>query len=53
MRAIIDIFLAIIFSVVLGTSGMKALSVNIKKEAMLKVSGGIGSLEAFTQKFTK
>ena len=53
MRAIIEIFLAIIFSIVLGTSGAKIISAKIKKEAIIKVSGGLSSLEDFTGKLTK
>jgi hypothetical protein len=52
MRAIIEIFLAIIFSVVLGTSGVSIISNAIKKESIIKVSRGPGSLEAFTKKIT-
>ncbi len=52
MRAIIEIALALIISVVMGASAVKALSANIKKEAIIKVSGGLGSLETFTQKLT-
>ncbi len=52
MRAIIDIFLAIIFSVIIGSSGAKVLSATIKKEALVKISGGLGSLENFTKKLT-
>ena len=36
MRAIIEIALALIFSVVIGGNGVKALSSNIKKEAIIK-----------------
>jgi hypothetical protein len=52
MRAIIEIALAVIFSVAMGASGMKALSANIKKESIIKVSGGLGSLESFTKEMT-
>ncbi|WP_164848503.1 hypothetical protein [Halobacteriovorax sp. HLS] len=52
MRAIIDIFLAIIFSVVVGTSGAKVISATIKKEALVKVQHGLSSLENFTKKMT-
>lgn len=52
MRAIIEIFLAIIFSAAIGATGAKILSRNIKKETIIKVSGGIGSLETFTKKLT-
>ena len=53
MRAIIEIFLVIIFSVVIGSNGAKVLTANIKKEAIIKVSVGLGSLENFTQQITK
>ncbi|WP_164848505.1 hypothetical protein [Halobacteriovorax sp. HLS] len=52
MRAIIEVALAVIFSVAMGASGVKILSANIKKEAIIKVSGGLGSLENFTQNLT-
>ena len=47
MRAIIEIALAIIFSVVMGTSGIKIISDGIKKEAIIKVSMGLSSLEDY------
>jgi len=53
MRAIIDIFLAIIFSVIVGSSGAKTMSAVIKKESILKVYGGLSPLETFTQKLTQ
>ena len=53
MRTIIEIFLAIIFSVIVGTNGAKILSATIKKEAIIKVSGGLGSLENFTRRLTR
>ncbi|MBT7608462.1 MAG: hypothetical protein HN576_01820 [Bacteriovoracaceae bacterium] len=52
MRAIIEIFLAIIFSGVIGSSCAKFLSATIKKETIIKVSSGLGSLESFTKKLT-
>lgn len=52
MRAIIDIFLSIIFSIAIGSYGAKLLSFTIKREALITVSGGIGSLEKFTQELT-
>jgi hypothetical protein len=52
MRAIIEIFLAIVFTVILGFSGMNLISSVVKKESMGKVSGGLGSLESFTKKLT-
>ena len=53
MRAIIEIGLALIFSAVVGTSGAKMLSKNIKKAAIIKVSKGLSSLEDYTHKLTK
>lgn len=53
MRAIIEIFLAIIFSVIVGTSGVNLISTTIKKESIQKVSEGLGSLEKFTKELTK
>lgn len=52
MRAIIDIFLAIIFSVIIGSNGAKIISATIKEEAIIKVHGGLGSLENFSKKLT-
>ena len=45
--------IALIFSAVVGTSGAKILSKNIKKEAIIKVSKGLSSLEDYTHKLTK
>jgi len=53
MRAIIDIFLAIIFSVALGSGSMKLLNQQIKEESLIKVQGGLSSLEDFTKRLTK
>ena len=53
MRAIIEIFLAIIFSVVVGSGSLKVINAKVKKEAIVKVSGGLGSLEYFTQRLTE
>jgi len=52
MRAIIDIFLAIIFSVILGSTSIKLLNYQIKEESLIKVQGGLSSLESFTEKLT-
>ena len=52
MRAIIDIALAVIFSFILGTGSVNLISKAIKKEAIIKVYGGLGSLESFTKKMT-
>ena len=53
MRAIIEIFLAILFTVVSGTTVLKISSKTIKKEAIIKVHKGLSSLESFTKKMTK
>lgn len=53
MRAIIEIFLAIIFSVIVGTNGVNLVSTTIKKESIQKVSEGLGSLERFTRELTR
>lgn len=52
MRAIIEIFLAIIFSVVLGSGSLKIINAKVKKEALFKVQKGLSPLESFTQKLT-
>jgi hypothetical protein len=53
MRAIIEIFLAIIFTVISGTSVLNISSKIIKKEALIKVQKGLPSLSAFTKKLTQ
>jgi hypothetical protein len=53
MRAIIEIILAIFFTVVSGTTVIKLSCKAIKKEAILKVHNGLPSLENFTQKMTR
>ncbi len=53
MRAIIEIFLAILFTVVSGTTILNLSSKIIKKEAIIKVQKGLSSLESFTHKLTK
>ena len=53
MRAIIEIFLAILFTVISGTTVLNFSSKAIKKEALLKVQKGLPSLESFTEKLTK
>ena len=52
MRAIIEIFLAIIFTVILGTAVLNISSRAIKKEALQKVQKGLPSIESFTKKLT-
>tara|TARA_Y100000591_G_C21780879_1_gene670964 strand:- start:888 stop:1055 length:168 start_codon:yes stop_codon:yes gene_type:complete len=52
MRAIIDIFLAIIFSVALGSGSLHLINKMVKREALLKVQKGLPSLELFTNKMT-
>jgi len=53
MRAIIDIFLAIIFSVALGSGSLKIINAKVKREALIKIKKGLPSLELFTNKLTK
>lgn len=53
MRAVIEIFLAIIFSVFIGTTGLSLISSTIKKESILKIQNGLGSLESFTKQLNK
>ncbi|MCB9061526.1 MAG: hypothetical protein H6622_08400 [Halobacteriovoraceae bacterium] len=53
MRAIIEIFLAILFTVITGTTVLNLSSKAIKKEAIIKVHKGLPSLEVFTKKLTK
>jgi hypothetical protein len=52
MRAIIDIFLAIIFSVTLGSGSLHFINKKMKKEALIKIQKGLPSLESFTNKMT-
>ncbi len=53
MRAIIEIILAILFTVVSGTTALNLSSKAIKKEALIKVQKGLPSLSIFTQKLTQ
>lgn len=53
MRAIIEIFLAIIFTIVSGTTILNFSSMVIKKEALSKVQKGLPSLEDFSKKLTR
>ena len=53
MRAIIEIFLAILFTVITGTTVLNLSSKAIKTEAIIKVHKGLPSLEVFTKKLTK
>ena len=53
MRAIIDIFLAIIFSAALDTGSLKAFNLMVKKEALIKVQKGLPSLETFTRRMSQ
>tara|TARA_Y100000782_G_scaffold97334_1_gene110347 strand:- start:542608 stop:542763 length:156 start_codon:yes stop_codon:yes gene_type:complete len=46
-------FLAILFTVISGTTVLNFSSKAIKKEALLKVQKGLPSLESFTEKLTK
>lgn len=53
MRAVIEIFLAILFTVITGSTFLNLSSKAIKKEALMKVQKGLPSLESFTSKLTK
>jgi hypothetical protein len=53
MRAIIDIALAVIFSVIVGTGSLKLLNQQVKRKSLIKVQKGLSSLERFTYKMTK
>ena len=53
MRAIIEIFLAILFTVISGTTVLKISSNAVRKEAITKVHKGLPSLEAFTKELTE
>ena len=50
MRAIIEIFLAILFTVISGTTVLTLSSKAIKKEVIIKVHREVPSLEHFTRK---
>ncbi len=52
MRAIIDIILAVIFSLTLGSGALKVFNTKMKKEALIKVQKGLPLLESFTKKLT-
>ena len=53
MRAIIEIILAILFTVVSGTTVLNLSSKVIKKETIIKVHKGLPSLESFSKKITE
>jgi hypothetical protein len=53
MRMIIEIFLAILFTVISGTTILNLSSKAIKKEALIKVQKGLPSLEGFSKKLTR
>lgn len=53
MRAIIEIFLAIIFLVISGTTVLKFTTIAFKKETIIKVHTGVSSLERYTKRLTK
>ncbi len=52
MRAIIEIALAVIFSLVLGSGSLKIINKKVKREALIKVQKSLPSLESFTRKMT-
>ena len=49
MRATIEIFLAIIFTILFGPSIMEVTTMKFQAEALKKVDHGISSLSDFTQ----
>ncbi len=51
MKAIFDILLSLIFAIGLGSFSSDVYQ-EIKKESLLKVHGGLSSLETFTKKIT-
>ena len=53
MRAIIEIFLAILFTVISGTTVLNFSSKAIKKEALKKVQKGLPSLVKFSNELTR
>ncbi len=53
MRAIIEIFLAILFTVISGTTVLNLSNQVIKKEVLIKVHNGLPSLENFTRNLTR
>ncbi|MCB9062346.1 MAG: hypothetical protein H6622_12570 [Halobacteriovoraceae bacterium] len=53
MRALIEIFLAIIFTVISGTTVLNISTRVIKKETIIKVHMGLPTLESFTKRMTK
>lgn len=53
MRAIIEIILAVLFTVVTGTTALNYSSKAIKKEALTKIQKGMPSLLSFSKKLTK
>jgi len=52
MKAILDIFLAVIFSIGIGGFGHNIYQ-EIKKESLIKIQKGLPSLSEFTQKLTQ
>ena len=53
MRAIIEIFLVILFTVISGTTVLNLSSKALKKEAIIKDYNGLPSLQAYTEKLTR
>ena len=52
LRAIIEVLLAIVFTLFVGAGGVKIATTPFKKEALQKVSKGLGSLESFNRQLT-
>ena len=53
MRAIIEVFLALIFTISLGTSSLHFSSMAFRKEVLLKLQKGLPSIQKFTHKLTR
>ena len=52
MRANIEILLAVLFTLFIGTGGFKIATTTFKKETLRHVSKGLGLLESFSQKLS-
>lgn len=53
LKAIIEIGLAVLFSLFIGAGGIKLATTPFKKETLRQVSKGIGSLESFSSRLTQ
>jgi len=52
MRANIEILLAVLFTLFIGTGGFKIATTTFKKETLRHVSKGLGLPESFSQKLS-